>query len=126
MSLSALQLAGFLGATGVTIGAFGAHYLKPTLVARGTLESFKTGVQYQLIHAVAILALHTAGNNRGKGTGTDTSAPAATAARWWAVGVLLFSGSIYGLSLGGPRILGPVTPLGGMCMIAGWVTLLIQ
>ena len=125
MSLSALQLAGFLGATGVTIGAFGAHYLKPTLVARGTLESFKTGVQYQLIHAVAILALHTAGNNRG--TGTDASAAtAATAARWWAVGVLLFSGSIYGLSLGGPRILGPVTPLGGMCMIAGWVTLLIQ
>ena len=55
-----------------------------------------------------------------------SAAAAATAARWWAVGVLLFSGSIYGLSLGGPRILGPVTPLGGMCMIAGWVTLLIQ
>jgi uncharacterized membrane protein YgdD (TMEM256/DUF423 family) len=129
--MSALQLAGALGATGVTIGAFGAHYLKQTLVARGTLESFKTGVQYQLIHAVAILALHGAASNKGKGTATSAAAAAAaaaasSAARWWAVGVLLFSGSIYGLSLGGPRILGPVTPLGGICMIVGWATLLMQ
>lgn len=112
-ALSAMQLAGLLGATGVTFGAFGAHYLKPTLLERGTLDSFKTGVQYQLLHAVAILAL-----------GQKGQLP--RAAWWWALGVFLFSGSIYGLSLGGPRILGPVTPLGGACMIYGWLCLLME
>ena len=113
-TLSAMQLAGILGATGVTFGAFGAHYLKPTLIERGTMDSFKTGVQYQLLHAVAILAL----------AQRDVE-QVPRAAWWWAVGVVLFSGSIYGLSLGGPRILGPVTPLGGACMIYGWICLLM-
>ena len=111
--MSALQLSGFIGATGVAAGAFGAHYLKPTLEKRGTLEAFKTGVQYQLLHAVAILAIHNLGKSE-------------TSSLWWAAGVVLFSGSIYGLSLGGPKILGPVTPLGGLCMIVGWAKLLWQ
>ena len=110
---SALQLSGLIGATGVAAGAFGAHYLKPVLEKRGTVEAFKTGVQYQLLHAVAILAAHKLGSTE-------------STSKWWAVGVLLFSGSIYGLSLGGPRVLGPVTPIGGICMIVGWAKLIWQ
>eukprot|EP00462_Mataza_sp_D1_P021360 CAMPEP_0175141688 /NCGR_PEP_ID=MMETSP0087-20121206/12290_1 /TAXON_ID=136419 /ORGANISM="Unknown Unknown, Strain D1" /LENGTH=117 /DNA_ID=CAMNT_0016425223 /DNA_START=7 /DNA_END=360 /DNA_ORIENTATION=+ len=105
-------LASFLGATGVTLGAFGAHALKATLTQRGTLESWKTGVLYQLLHAIALLYVDQANLQNGD-----------LITKLWFVGTVLFSGSIYGLSLGGPRVLGPVTPLGGLCMIAGWVAL---
>lgn len=104
--------AGILGFTGVALGAFGAHALKETLTARGSVATWQTAVLYHLIHAVALLALV------GVAGGW-------TNVRWigvcWSVGVVLFSGSLYWLALGGPKILGPVTPLGGLAFLAGWL-----
>ena len=103
--------AGLLGFTGVALGAFGAHALKETLAARGTASTWQTAVLYHLIHAVALLAL--AGQAGGWAN-----------ARWigacWSLGVILFSGSLYWLSVGGPKFLGPVTPLGGLAFLTGW------
>jgi uncharacterized membrane protein YgdD (TMEM256/DUF423 family) len=105
--------AGLLGLLGVALGAFGAHALKATLEAHGSLETWRTAVLYQLIHAVALLAL--AG---GRGAAGGAAGPIA----WcWVAGVVLFSGSLYCLALGGPKFLGPVTPLGGLCLLAGWI-----
>lgn len=106
--------ASVLGLTGVGLGAFGAHALKETLKARGTTDSWRTAVSYQLIHALALLAVSTREVDR------KSTVPWDTVGNLWFFGTLLFSGSIYGLSLGGPRILGPITPLGGLCMMVGW------
>lgn len=104
--------AGLLGFTGVALGAFGAHALKETLAARGTAPTWQTAVLYHLLHAVALLALTTLAGNWAN-------------ARWiglcWSVGVVLFSGSLYWLALGGPKFLGPVTPLGGIVLLSGWL-----
>lgn len=105
-----------LGATGVMIGAFGAHALKPSLEAAGRLDTFETAVKYQFYHALALLA-----------TGLLMQQNAARmlhyAALLFALGVLLFSGSLYVLCLTGIGVLGAVTPLGGVLFIAGWITL---
>lgn len=105
-------LSGFLG---VALGAFGAHALKgrlePPMVA-----AFEVGVRYQLFHAVALLAVAWA----------TTRWPSATvnAAGWlFVLGTLLFSGSLYALSLSGMRVLGAVTPIGGSAFLAGWLCL---
>lgn len=103
--------AGILGLTGVALGAFGAHALKETLTTKGTLTVWQTAVLYQLVHAVALLAL--AGWSGG---GTKTR----WIARCWTTGVILFSGSLYWLALGGPGFLGPITPLGGFAFLLGW------
>src|SRR5262245_15650352 len=102
-----LLAAGILGLTGVAMGAFGAHALRATLAERGMTQAWETGARYHVIHAIAVLAI--AGCGRGLATANNT--------RWlswsavlWVVGVLLFSGSLYGLALGGPRWLGPITP----------------
>jgi uncharacterized membrane protein YgdD (TMEM256/DUF423 family) len=113
------SFAAFLGLTGVGLGAFGAHALKETLSARGTTDSWRTAVSYQLVHALAILAVSTREVDR------KSSVPWATVGYCWLVGTVLFSGSIYGLALGGPRLLGPVTPLGGLIMMGGWGALLL-
>jgi len=104
--------AGILGFAGVALGAFGAHVLKEALLARETLAIWQTAVLYQLVHAVALLAL--AGF-------PAASATPAWIAGCWTTGVVCFSGSLYGLALGGPKILGPVTPLGGLALLAGWL-----
>ena len=104
-----LFAAGVLGLTGVALGAFGAHGLRDMLEPAGRLETWKTAVFYQLLHAVALLAL------------SGWSDPAARKIGWcWIIGALFFSGSLYGLALGGPKILGPITPLGGVAFLAGW------
>jgi len=112
--------AGILGFTGVVLGAFGAHALKETLAARGSASTWPTAVLYHLIHAVALLALVSVAHSAGSG-----QAGGWANARWiggcWSLGVVLFSGSLYWLSLGGPKILGPVTPLGGLAFLAGWL-----
>jgi len=104
--------AGLLGFSGVALGAFGAHALKETLLARGSIATWQTAVLYHLLHAVALLAL-------AGWTGTWPNA------RWiglcWIVGVMLFSGSLYWLALGGPKFLGPITPLGGLALLSGWL-----
>ena len=105
-------LAGLLGATGVAAGAFGAHGLRGSL-SESLMRAFETGVQYQLLHAVALFGVAWL-VNIGR-------SPLASAAGWTMVaGVLLFSGSLYALALGGPRWFGPVTPIGGLCLMVSW------
>jgi uncharacterized membrane protein YgdD (TMEM256/DUF423 family) len=112
----ALAWAGVLGATGVILGAFGAHALKGTLEASGMHEVWDTASKYQLLHAAALAGL--AG-------WLKTPSPGSPAATWtvrlWVAGTLLFSGSLYLLALGAPRWTGAVTPFGGLALIAGWV-----
>jgi len=99
-----------IGATGVACGAFGAHALAARLPA-DRLASWDTAVEYHLLHAVVLLVL--AQSRR------DFRLPA-----WlFGVGIVLFSGSIYALVLTDWRWPGPVTPLGGVCLIAGWLAL---
>lgn len=111
--------AAMLGFTGVGLGAFGAHALKETLTARGTTDSWRTAVSYQLIHALALLAVSTREVDRQSTVKWDM------VGYCWLAGTVLFSGSIYGLSLGGPRMLGPVTPIGGLIMMGGWAALML-
>lgn len=112
-SRSLLIAAGLLGFTGVVLGAFGAHRLKATLEPAGQLENWKTAVFYQLVHAVALLALANWPNQAIKRIGAC-----------WVGGVVLFSGSLYCLALGGPiKFLWPITPLGGLALLAGWLWL---
>lgn len=107
-----LLLAGaLLAATGVALGAFGAHALRETLGAQ-KLGTWNTAVQYQMWHAVALIALSAV-------TLPRIGLPAALLA----TGTVLFSGSLYALALTGARWLGPVTPIGGAMMIAGWAAL---
>ena len=113
----ALAGAGVLGATGVILGALGAHTLKGALAAAGPHDVWETAVTFQLVHAAALLGL--AGWLRAPAAPPGPCA--AWAVRLLVLGTVLFSGSLYGLAFGGPRWLGPVTPLGGLSLIAGWV-----
>lgn len=104
-----------LAALGVAAGAFGAHGLRGQL-APEMLNVFETGVRYHLIHALGLLAAAWAV--------TRWPGPATNAAGWLFVGgIVLFSGSLYALSLCGVRWLGAVTPFGGAAFIAGWLVL---
>ena len=109
-----IKVAAILGALGVVLGAFGAHGLEGTLSA-DRLEVWATAVEYHLLHAVALVAL--ALYERAAG------AEIRWAALGFALGIVLFSGSLYLLALDGPRWIGPITPIGGLCFIAGWLAL---
>ncbi len=105
----------FLGALGVTAGAFGAHGLKARLNPE-MLAVFEAGVRYHLIHALALLATAWAS--------TRWASWAIRAAGWlFVAGILLFSGSLYALTLTGIRALGAITPFGGAAFILGWLLL---
>ena len=110
-----IQTAALFGALGVVLGAFGAHGLEARLTP-DRLDVWTTAVDYHLLHAVALLALAL----YERATGAKIRGPATG----FTLGILLFSGSLYALALGGPRLLGPVTPLGGLCFIAGWLSLI--
>jgi len=110
--------AALFGASGVAAGAFGAHALRPFLVERGMLDAWETGVHYHLLHAVALLGV--AGWLRGE-RGTASLSRVSWAVWCWCAGIVLFSGSLYLLAVGGPAWLGPVTPVGGVALIAGWL-----
>ena len=114
-------LAGFMGVAAVALGAFGAHGLQELLRQRQTVNLWQTAVLYHLIHTVAVLALT---GWKADSAGRVPRAIAA-AAGCWAGGILLFSGSLYGLALGGPRLLGPITPVGGVLLLAGWVLVMV-
>ena len=116
-----LRAAGVFGAIGVGLGAVGAHGLKEILLARGIISIWETAARYQLIHAVGLFCIALWLRQR---TG-QRSSPLRWAAGSWIAGIVLFSGSLYGLALGGPRWLGPVTPLGGVAFIAGWILLIV-
>ncbi|MFU6795056.1 DUF423 domain-containing protein [Pseudomonas aeruginosa] len=110
-----LLLAAFFGFTGVALGAFAAHGLKKQLSTE-YLAVFQTGVHYQLIHAlalfgVALLATRLDGRLVSAAGGLFT------------LGILLFSGSLYLLTLSGIGKLGIVTPFGGVSFLAGWLCL---
>jgi uncharacterized membrane protein YgdD (TMEM256/DUF423 family) len=106
---------GGFGFLGVALGAFGAHGLKAR-VSPEMLEVFRTGAHYQLLHALALLALVALGTK-------VEPLWAKVAGTLLTVGVVIFSGSLYALALSGVRQLGAVTPLGGVCLLAGWLTL---
>ena len=110
------RIAAISAAIAIALGAFGAHSLNDRLVADGMLEAWKTAVFYHLVHSVALFFL-------GKRPGGIETRQSSLAAWLWLGGIFLFSGSLYGLALGGPSILGPITPLGGLSLIVGWIVL---
>lgn len=108
-------LAAFFGFTAVALGAFAAHGLKQRLSAE-YLAVFQTGVHYQMVHALALLALallapHLSGRLLPVAGGLFT------------LGILLFSGSLYLLTLTGIGRLGIITPFGGLAFLGGWACL---
>src|SRR5438034_8995621 len=111
--MTMIRIAAALCFLAVALGAFGAHSLRSTLETHGMLDAWNTAVLYHFIHAIALLALALYGTgNRGA---------------WWLLfaGIILFSGSLYLIALTNLRWLGPVTPIGGLCFLAGWVWLII-
>ena len=107
----ATQIAGVLGFLGVALGAFGAHQLAPLLSANQTSSIWQTAVLYHLVHAVAAL------------WATDRHPMAV----WiWALGILVFSGSLYLLAVTNIRWLGAITPIGGVLFLAGWLLVTIK
>ena len=104
--------AGILGFIGIALGAFGAHALKETLTLNASVTTWQKAVLYHLAHSVALLSI-------ARWPVADTKT-ILWAARCWTLGVVLFSGSLYWLSLGGPKFLGPITPIGGLAFLIGW------
>ena len=99
----------------VAAGAFGAHALKARL-APEMLAAFETGARYQMFHALGLLGAAWASSR--------LPGPSAAWAGWlFALGTVLFSGSLYAVALGGARWLGAVTPVGGLAFLAGWLAL---
>lgn len=98
----------------VALGAFGAHALKETLQSHGMLDVWNKAVFYHFVHALALLllALHGAGNR--------------VAYCLIASGIVLFSGSLYFMAILNIRWLGAITPIGGLCFLAGWAWLIIS
>ena len=110
-----VMIGAFSGAIGIGAGAFGAHALRDRLEPR-MLEVFETGARYQMYHALALMVVAWAAS-RWPGSLT-------TASGWLMVaGTVLFSGSLYVMALTNVRALGAITPLGGVCFIAGWICL---
>ena len=119
MDKKILSAAGFFGMTAIVLGAFGAHALKKVLTI-DQLATFETGVKYQMYHALFLLFVGT----------TNLIAEKTKKTILWlvVVGVLFFSGSIYllataSVTLINAKFLGPITPLGGLLMILGWMVL---
>ncbi len=107
-----LAIAGVLIALATVLGAFGAHALKAHL-SQDRLMVYETAVRYHFIHALGLLAMGVLMRSVDGGM-----------LRWSAVlvlaGIILFSGSLYLLTFDAPRLLGIITPVGGLALIAGW------
>ena len=103
----------------VGCGAFGAHGLK-TRVSPEMLAVWETGARYHLFHALALLLIALLSVH------LPQAAPQIRAVGWlFFAGIVLFSGSLYALALSGVRVLGAITPLGGLCFLAGWALLAV-
>ncbi len=111
------SMAAISGALGVAAGAFGAHGLKDRVEER-MLDIWSTAAQYQLFHALALLAVAILLDRS-----ETTSLKVAGQAFFW--GTLIFSGSLYALVLSGQSWLGAITPIGGTAFIVGWVALAV-
>jgi uncharacterized membrane protein YgdD (TMEM256/DUF423 family) len=107
-----------LAALSVAMGAFGAHGLKEHLAATNRTDTFETAARYHMYHAIGLVLvglLAAGGSNR-----------TLDIAGWcFLAGILIFSGLCYALSLGGPKYLGAIVPIGGVAFIAGWIALAI-
>ena len=113
MPKKARTAAAILGATGVALGAFGAHALKAMLEANDRIDTWETAVFYHLVHSLALLILSTQPSMRR------------STFYCFVGGVAVFSGSLYILCLSGLNWLGAITPIGGICLIAGWLSCLL-
>lgn len=112
-----LQLAGISGALAVGLGAFGAHSLEALLIQNGRLDTFQTAVNYHFYHTLALVGIGALASVKPDWKGISF-------ATWSMVlGILIFSGSLYVLSLTGITWLGAITPLGGLSFILGWSSL---
>lgn len=112
-----LAIAAFSAMCAVILGAFAAHGLKDKLTGE-LMSAFQTGVQYQMYHSIALILL------------VVLYRQSPTPMLYWSAGfmlagIILFSGSLYLLALSGLRWFGPVTPLGGVCLIIGWGLLVL-
>jgi uncharacterized membrane protein YgdD (TMEM256/DUF423 family) len=114
-----LTVAAIFGGLSVAGGAFGAHALREKISERA-LEIFDTGARYQMYHALALLLVALLMSRL-------ESAPATLVVSGWLfiVGVVIFSGSLYAISLTGIKSLGAIAPLGGIALMAGWGALAI-
>jgi uncharacterized membrane protein YgdD (TMEM256/DUF423 family) len=108
-----VRIAAALCFAAVGLGAFGAHALRSTIEEHGMLDAWNKAVLYHFVHAIALLVLAVHGTSNR--------------AVWWLLcaGILLFSGSLYTMALTNLRWLGAITPLGGLCFLAGWAWLAI-
>ena len=111
-----LQIAAISGALSVIIGAFGAHGLHELLVENDKLNVFETAVNYQFYHSLALLLV-------GVLMRSDKSKFLSQSALLFAFGILIFSGSLYVLSVTNYTVLGAITPVGGVLFILGWLAL---
>jgi uncharacterized membrane protein YgdD (TMEM256/DUF423 family) len=110
-----LLLASLFGFSGVALGAFGAHGLK-SMVTPELLDVFKTGTQYQMYHTFALVSVGILAEKY--------PAKVFTISGWlFVAGVALFSGSLYALALIQVRQIGLITPFGGLCFLAGWISM---
>lgn len=111
-------IAGVSGFLAVLLGAFGAHALRKRLSVEH-LAIFQTGVQYQMYHTLAILAVALLQ------FWASPSGMFVVAGYLFTIGIVLFSGSLYLLATTGNRVFGPITPLGGLAFLAGWICVVI-
>ncbi|MBH8554075.1 DUF423 domain-containing protein [Nostocaceae cyanobacterium CENA357] len=109
-----LSIAAFFGGLSVAAGAFASHALREKISER-SLEIFETGARYQMYHALALLFVALLISR------TPSPQPTLIASGWlFIIGIAIFSGSLYALSLTGVKSLGAITPLGGVAFLAGW------
>ena len=118
MSKLFLIIAAVNGFLAVALGAFGAHGLKGKL-SESLLSAYETGVQYHFYHVFALMAVALLFDK------LKHTALLQVSAYLYCAGIVLFCGSLYLLALGGPRWLGPLTPLGGITFLAAWAMLLV-
>ena len=112
-----LAIAGFLGALSVAAGAFAAHALKNSLTVKA-LEIWETATKYQMYHVLALILVALLL------TRSEIASSSLNIAGWaFITGIVLFSGSLYALSLSGIKWLGAITPLGGLAFIIGWIAI---
>ena len=114
-----LAIAGMLGGISVVLGAFASHALKDRL-SEYALSIWETGTKYQMYHALALFLVALLLSRL-----TTDSIPLVAAGYAFIVGVVLFSGSLYALSLTGIKWLGAIAPIGGMAFIIGWACVIV-
>ena len=110
-STTAARIAAIYGFTAVALGAFGAHGLKNILEANGTTATWQTGALYHLVHAGVLLVV------------SWRDPLPVWAWRLFAAGMLIFSGTLYLLAVTNVKWLGAITPIGGLCLLGGWLAL---